>query len=106
MKMVLYFLLVCMVMAALQYAIVALAVVFAILLVWACLKNPQEMLGLVVTVAIIGLLQVHPWFCLVVVMIALAVRAFKKAGLPPSEKETLPELLEYQPEVPPPGTTE
>jgi hypothetical protein len=106
MKVLVYFLLVCMVMAALQYAIVVLAVVFAVLLVWACLKNPQEMLGLIVTVAIIGLLQVHPWFCLVVVALVVAVRAFRKAASPPPQKGALPKLLEYQPEVPPPGTTE
>jgi len=98
MKLIGYVLLACLILGALQYAMVVLTVMLILLALWGCIFRPREMLGIVTYIVILGLLQVHPWFCFAVIVFCTLVWAFRRVGTGPAEKVTPPKLLEYKPQ--------
>lgn len=59
-------LLACVVAAAAQFVLGILFVAFCVLLLWGALTRPKETLGFMVLCIVAGLVQVHPWICLIV----------------------------------------
>ena len=59
-------LLACVVVAAAKFVLGILFVAFCVLLLWGALTKPKEALGFMVLCIAAGLVQVHPWICLIV----------------------------------------
>lgn len=55
----------CVAMAVLKLAVLALLIILGIWLLAATIKHPREALGFMLVVATISLIEAHPWIALV-----------------------------------------
>lgn len=73
MKVINFIVVVCIALALLRYAIIALLVAACILLLWALIQCPRSVLGLLVLGLATDMLQYHPFITLGLIAVAVIV---------------------------------